>query len=138
MNLIEKLGGYEKVKYIVSHAPKAKSFVSGKVLLADGFDKKYQKYVMCDGVYKFHYANGWDIYSYAWHDFVLDVVDLNQLSSALLEYRRQHNIFEVGDLYVFTEKYSKHSAIHKVDSLKSGKGCIRHATDAEIAAGHRL
>lgn len=54
------------------------------------------------------------------------------------KHRRQHNIFEVGDLYVFTEKYSKHSVIHKVDSLNSGKGCIRHATDEEIKAGRRL
>lgn len=60
------------------------------------------------------------------------------LSKILLAYRRQHNIFEIGDLYVFTEKYSKHSAIHKVNSLKSGKGCIRHATDEEIASGRRL
>ena len=61
-----------------------------------------------------------------------------QLAFELLEYRRQHNIFEIGDPYVFTEKYSKHSVIHKVDSLNSGKGCIRHATDAEIKAGCRL
>ena len=54
------------------------------------------------------------------------------------KHRRQHNIFEIGDLYVFTEKYSKQSVIHKVDSLNSGKGCIRHATDAEIKAGRRL
>ena len=60
------------------------------------------------------------------------------LEDALLQYRRQHNIFEIGDLYVFTEKYSKQSVIHKVDSLNSGKGCIRHATDAEIKAGRRL
>ena len=63
------------------------------------------------------------------------LVDIN---NELLEYRRQHNIFEIGDLYVFTEKYSKQSVIHKVDSLNSGKGCIRHATDAEIKAGKRL
>jgi len=56
----------------------------------------------------------------------------------LLQYRRQHNIFEIGDLYVFTEKYSKQSVIHKVDSLNSGKVCIRHATPEEIAAGRRL
>ena len=61
-----------------------------------------------------------------------------RIRHALLEHRRQHNIFEIGDLYVFTEKYSKHSVIHKVDSLNSGKGCIRHATDAEIKAGRRL
>ena len=54
------------------------------------------------------------------------------------KHRRQHNTFEIGDLYVFTEKYSKQSVIHKVDSLNSGKGCIRHATDAEIKAGKRL
>ncbi len=54
------------------------------------------------------------------------------------KHRRQHNIFEIGDLYVFTEKYSKQSVIHRVDSLNSGKGCIRHATDAEIKAGKRL
>ena len=54
------------------------------------------------------------------------------------KHRRQNNIFEIGDLYVFTEKYSKQSVIHKVDSLNSGKGCIRHATDEEIKAGRRL
>ena len=63
---------------------------------------------------------------------------LEKYRGELLEYRRQHNIFEIGDLYVFTEKYSKHSVIHKVDSLNSGKGCIRHATDEEIKAGCRL
>ena len=63
------------------------------------------------------------------------LVDIN---NELLEYRRQHNTFEIGDPYVFTEKYSKHSVIHKVDSLNSGKGCIRHATDEEIKAGRRL
>ena len=60
------------------------------------------------------------------------------LNRELLKYRRQHNIFEIGDLYVFTEKYSKQSVIHRVDSLNSGKGCIRHATDEEIKAGRRL
>ena len=54
------------------------------------------------------------------------------------KHRRQHNIFDIGDLYVFTEKYSKQSVIHKVDSLNSGKGCIRHATPEEITAGRRL
>ena len=54
------------------------------------------------------------------------------------KHRRQHNIFEIGDLYVFTEKYSKQSVIHKVDSLNSGKGCSRHATPEEIKAGRRL
>ena len=69
---------------------------------------------------------------------VLTDSDYNYGQKKLLEYRRQHNIFEIGDLYVFTEKYSKQSVIHKVDSLNSGKGCIRHATPEEIKAGRRL
>ena len=89
MNLIEQLGGYEKV--------------SKAVKKIDIRSDRYKK-----------------------------------LKAALLEYRRQHNIFEIGDLYVFTEKYSKQSVIHKVDSLNSGKGCIRHATPEEIKAGRRL
>lgn len=63
---------------------------------------------------------------------------LTEIKEELLKHRRQHNIFEIGDLYVFTEKYSKQSVIHKVDSLNSGKGCIRHATPEEIKAGRRL
>ena len=63
---------------------------------------------------------------------------LESIDKALLEHRCAHNIFEIGDLYVFTEKYSKQSVIHKVDSLNSGKGCIRHATNEEIKAGRRL
>ena len=88
MNLIERLGGYERAKQKYSERP----------------------------------------FDLAWHD----------IGQALLEHRRQHNIFEIGDLYVFTEKYSKQSVIHKVDSLNSGKGCIRHATPEEIKAGRRL
>lgn len=69
---------------------------------------------------------------------LLNFLNYDELNKQLLEYRRQHNTFEIGDLYVFTEKYSKQSVIHKVDSLNSGKGCIRHATDEEIKAGRRL
>ena len=89
MNLIEQMGGYEKVRKAVKKI--------------DIRSDRYKK-----------------------------------LKAALLEYRRQQNIFEIGDLYVFTEKYSKQSVIHKVDSLNSGKGCIRHATPEEIKAGRRL
>lgn len=76
------------------------------------------------------------------------------LNNQLLEYRRQHNIYEVGDWVVFEA--------HFCDEHK-GSGCgeityctmdkrvfeidnyylvsideIRHATDAEIKAGKRL
>ncbi|MCJ0927878.1 hypothetical protein MTX11_07675 [Acinetobacter lwoffii] len=75
------------------------------------------------------------------------------LNNQLLEYRRQHNIFEAGDVAVSVdgEPY-----LHKVELGTSKAHCIkifshdmahsywvhdvnyRHATDAEIAAGKRL
>ncbi|ARB06782.1 hypothetical protein [Acinetobacter phage BUCT629] len=60
------------------------------------------------------------------------------LKRALLEYRRQNNIFEIGDLVVFKEEYSKDSVIHKIDSLRAGTKCLRHATDEEIEKGCRV
>ena len=60
------------------------------------------------------------------------------IDNELLEYRRQNNIFEIGDLVVFKEEYSKDSVIHKIDSLRAGTKCLRHATDEEIAKGCRV
>ena len=78
------------------------------------------------------------------------LVDIN---NELLEYRRQHNIFEVGDKVVYLSNIApEHNDIYdvwKVDLI----GClvmlgdmdyramydqIRHATDEEIKAGCRL
>lgn len=69
------------------------------------------------------------------------------LQSALLEYRRQHNIFEVGDKVLFggspliheIRKFSKDSD----DVYILGWGWteikhLKHATDEEIKAGRRL
>lgn len=55
----------------------------------------------------------------------------------LLEYRRANDIFEEGDRVVFLMSY--HSAM----ICSYGDGCqlhgeVRHATDEEIKAGHRL
>ena len=79
------------------------------------------------------------------------------LEEALLEYRRANNIFEVGDCVLPNSNYS--DQVHflfewYIDGLdfryktSSGgwgiivKACMgnawRHATDLEIAAGHRL
>ena len=75
----------------------------------------------------------------------------------LLEYRRQHNIFEVGDKVVLAQSYSL-DTVHEIkrienltphikDSettyfLENSLGCwsfqIKHADDAEIKAGKRL
>ena len=73
------------------------------------------------------------------------------LNKALLEYRRQHNIFEVGDNIVVSfddtdifkySEYSKGLDLHFFEnSYNYGHAKlseIRHATDEEIKAGHRL
>ncbi|WP_166168981.1 hypothetical protein [Acinetobacter sp. SA01] len=75
-----------------------------------------------------------------------------QLKKALLEYRRQHNIYEAGDLVVMTD-IDDYDTIFKVigkpmrlyhlqgnDDLFYGRldFQIRHATDAEIEACKRL
>ena len=77
-----------------------------------------------------------------------------QLAFELLEYRRQHNIFEVGDKVVFRECSGIGGASDAIDlmTVKSidafgvrmtNSLCpwaiqIRHATDEEIKAGKRL
>ena len=73
-----------------------------------------------------------------------------RLKAALLEYRRQHNIFEENDKIVFVDDFM-HGEIMTVAWNRKGevwmddgaKRCtdismIRHATDAEIKAGRRL
>ena len=77
------------------------------------------------------------------------------LSAALLEYRRQHNIFEVGDKVVYTGRANDND-LYTVKEIYTGNdfvfgdngadknfwilflGEIRHATDEEIKAGKRL
>ena len=76
----------------------------------------------------------------------------SQVIDALLDHRRQHNIFEVGDLVVMADA-DDYNTIFKVigkpmrlyhlqgnDDLFYGRldFQIRHATDSEIEAGKRL
>ena len=67
----------------------------------------------------------------------------------LLEYRRQHNIFEVGDKVVSIDKYSNDmiftitelTSKNVFTSMEFGEiaySFVRHAHDAEIKAGKRL
>lgn len=82
---------------------------------------------------------------------------LESIDKALLEYRRQHNIFEVGDYILPISNHSDQVHflsewyIENLDfryTTKSGswgiiiKACMvgawRHATDLEIEVGHRL
>ncbi|WP_180139002.1 hypothetical protein [Acinetobacter sp. YH12043] len=85
-----------------------------------------------------------------------DRVTAAGLELQCLEYRRQHNIFEVGDYFCYESKYlsndpvdgDAYKKLNQLDSidfecgwvesaLKRG-GIIRHATDEEIKAGKRL
>lgn len=87
---------------------------------------------------------------------LLNFLNYDELNKQLLEHRRQHNIFEVGDYFCYESKYlsndpldgDAYKKLNQLDSidfecgfvesaLKRG-GIIRHATDAEIKAGKRL
>lgn len=76
----------------------------------------------------------------------------HELVARLLEYRRANNIFEVGDRVVFVSEkmdFLDDDQIHSISVITENnllKVCglyvsfevIKHATDEEIAAGHRL
>lgn len=78
-------------------------------------------------------------------------VTAEMIRDALLEYRRQHNIFEVGDYFVNYADDAVYTALsidqnnrmHGKSGDKNvwtyfGRFGLRHATDAEIKAGKRL
>ncbi len=72
-----------------------------------------------------------------------DEVLIDAIDDALLDYRRQHNIFEVGDKVVIKAHpfWPEDYMIHDVKKDHIGKWYMsawRHATDAEIEAGKRL
>lgn len=74
------------------------------------------------------------------------------VKKALLEYRRQHNIFEVGDLSLTIDPWFGSNLLVVVDFRESETeryaifsdggffriSGLRHATDEEIKAGKRL
>ena len=80
------------------------------------------------------------------YDFQFSV---GQVEQALLEHRRQHNIFEVGDKVIKT--HPKNTILWPVLGVYKNGGVwldykgfcwkpprVRHATDEEIKAGKRL
>lgn len=77
----------------------------------------------------------------------------DSLQDTLLEYRRQHNIYEVGDSIIVNDEASSwriyvieknhDNEYFKIRSKDGFRYCRmwrieRHATDAEIQAGNRL
>lgn len=119
MNLIERLGGYEKAKAFLN----ATSFTIDELIMMQRSGLRTQ-----------------------------------HVEKALLEYRRQHNIFEVGDKVVFAnDVYADYDNVVSIDFIgkfdlmvsdhtkgfQLNEFCawskiIRHATDEEIKAGKRL
>lgn len=95
------------------------------------------------------------------YDRAKDALDLplnygfsdDDIKAALLEYRRQHNIFEVGDYVLRNDGFYNIVMVRKINGsdvelIRYVDGeprwsCfnlseIHHATDAEIKAGHKL
>lgn len=68
-------------------------------------------------------------------------VDAEMIRDALLQYRREHNIFEVGDQYVMLKLW--HDDLMTVEDGEMDEPwwntrIIRHITNKEREAGHRL
>ena len=71
------------------------------------------------------------------------VVVESEIDAALIEYRRQHNIFEVGDKVVVKAHpfWPEDYVIHTVEQEHIGKWYMsawRHAEPEELEAGKRL
>lgn len=77
------------------------------------------------------------------------IMNVQALHKHMLEYRRQHNIFEVLDWIMYEDKLYEIKYIYHPEKARITDGLqgrtihdfpngIRHATDAEIAVGHRL
>lgn len=160
MSLIEQLGGYEKAKLIVSSA-----LDFTHIDIYDGFE--YFIYEKQNGngdindVLTFNprlnrtgsafVQGGLDKYG-GWH------IGINEIKTALLEYRRQHNIFESEDKIVVKNDcliefadltlnlkvltvlmVTNEGFIRSIESAGLFKSSlVRHATPEEIAAGRRL
>ena len=69
-------------------------------------------------------------------------LDLNDLGYELLEYRRQHNIYEAGD-WIVIDSHKPEYQFYQITKDDMGSHWInlvefRHATPEEIKAGKRL
>lgn len=67
-------------------------------------------------------------------------VTAEMIRDALLEYRRKHNIFEVGDLVVYKHPIGVERVVSVIDEhlIPRFLWQIRHATPEEIKANRRL
>lgn len=143
MDLIEKLGGYEEAKKIKVAFDATHYCISRKSQM-----KMFSVGAISDATIAASSACGFKETKLEDNDLVTQ----EQINRALLEYRRQHKIYEVGDkvvlismsdneVFEYTE-YSKGLDLHFFESEHNYGHAklsnIRHATDAEIQAGKRL
>ena len=131
MNLIEQLGGYEKAKEIV-------------------FDPLHPQmtHVSNDGR---HWVNEEFAHIPEINEQMQGMIKISDIRHSLLEHRRQHNIFEMGD-YIIHDGELKVFAMwsnaidgcayigyaYAEDGEMAHKDEFRHASDEEIKAGKRL
>ena len=122
-DLIEQLGGYEKAKQ------KAENALANQVTRISYKTKLY--------------INGEETE-------VVTGAYVRDIKKALLEYRREHSIFEVGDKVIGSKLFDDRifefqyylpelsMAVISKDGAAIGLNQLRHATDEEIKAGKRL
>lgn len=142
MNIIEQLGGYDKANEVFLGNPETSTHYN-----LNSLGGHYAK----EGVLKLNHRWQWfNAIDKQWYwDFSeSNHIEIHDIKKALLEYRRQHNIFEVGD-YVF-HTVCRNPLLERV-TWTDGKR-IRtdlagssaptetfvHANDEEIKAGKRL
>lgn len=155
MNLIEQLGGYDEAKLLIGNTPPKATHIVKKTYLKLIGAVWWQAWEQ-------EWSNEKNSMIHVWRGESIELIkewgeiySLNELNQEILKYRREHGIFEVGDLAVDPE----HTGLLKVTRVMKKRVdvdylnpqvmnliChhsilirhIRHATDEEIAAGHRL
>lgn len=125
--LIANLGGYEAAKKIAENTPPK------EIHQTEFFDEHGNYYANDCGDLVVWGGYGW--LGVEGNCPTLHCIDY--LIYILLQYRRQHNIFEVGDAMIIP---SRGNGIFHFNALFSDGDVTeaRHATDAEIEAGKRL
>ena len=146
MNLIERLEGYDKAKLIVDNQINSE-------FQTEFFDINGNYYANDFGDLVIYRNNQWVDFDSKDPEF--ELFSITDLEAEVMQYRRQHNKYEVDDLVVFSNeklmkpvllkiKEFRHFNLVRLEVLDSGlcgpsyQTDIRHATDAEIEAGKRL
>ncbi|GEM_PF-647590 len=158
MNLIEQLGGYEKSKLIIDNQINSE-------FQTEFFDINGNYYANDFGDLVIYINNQWVDFDSKDPEF--ELFSITDLEAEVIQYRRQHKIYEAGDwvcplirivdeiegvgcftcadkgeLVVARDVRSKGSYCsheHRLDnSFYMAFNEFRHATDAEIEAGKRL